>query len=378
MKAFVLFCFLALSVFLPAQNAKRIGPKVRESAAAVDTSVRLRGLIDTVGYATRKEQLETILQRIDKDQGNKLSAARTRFDVSGGDAWRLAIAPHDDYSYAGYMYPLVLKNVQAKTVIIFGVAHKAKKFNVENQLVFDSYTHWKGPYGNVKVSSMREEIMKDLPRDMYTVNDSLQAAEHSVEAEIPFLQYYNRDVQIISILVTPMSYERMNEVSQNLGKALARVLKKKDVEWGVEMSMLISSDAVHYGDEDWGGQDFAYFGTDSIGYHQAISKEDTLVQKFLAGDLRKDKIKKFTLATVQENDFHTYKWTWCGRYSVPFGMLTALALQQEQGAVTLNGMPLGYCTSIDHLPIQVDDLGMGVTAKASLRHWVGYPGVVFR
>jgi hypothetical protein len=55
-----------------------------------------------------------------------------------------------------------------------------------------------------------------------------------------------------------------------------------------------------------------------------------------------------------------------------------LYLQQEKSAVPLSGMNLDYCTSIDHLPEQVDDIGMGVTAKANLRHWVGYATVVFR
>jgi AmmeMemoRadiSam system protein B len=377
MKTILIFLLLLVAVLVPAQN-KRIGPKTHESMQPADTVIRLRKLVDTIGYAFNKEQLETILQRIDRDQEDRLAAVRKKYDISGADAWRLAIAPHDDYSYAGFMYPLVLKNVQAKTIIIFGVAHKAKQLQLENQLIFDSYTHWKGPYGNIKVSSMREEIMKELPKDMYTVNDSMQSIEHSVEAEIPFLQYYNRDVQIISILVPPMSYARMTEISQSLGKALAKVLKKRDIEWGVEMSLLISTDAVHYGDEGWGGQDYSFFGTDSIGYNQAITKEHGIMHDFLTGDLVKEKIRKFTLTTVQENDFRIYKWTWCGRYSVPFGMLTALALQQEQGAPPLNGMGLDYCTSIDHSPIQVDDIGMGVTAKASLKHWVGYTGVVFR
>ncbi|MFI5149962.1 MAG: AmmeMemoRadiSam system protein B [Bacteroidia bacterium] len=371
----ILFFLLA---FLACAQNKHIGPKTHDLPVASDTSIRIRGLADTIGYATRKEQLELIIQRIEQDQGTRLALARKKFDISGADAWKLAIAPHDDYSYAGYMYPLVLRNVQAKTVIIFGVVHKSKKFNLENKLVFDSYTHWKGPYGRVKVASLREDLMRELPGDMYCVNDSLQTEEHSVEAEVPWLQYFDKDVQIISILVTPMSYDRMGEVAQTLGKALAHILKKKDMEWGLEVSLLISTDAVHYGDEDWGGQDFSYFGCDSTGYKQAISKEQNLIQTMLAGDLLKDKIRKFTLATVQENDFHSYKWTWCGRYSVPFGMLCAQTLQQEQGIPVLNGMALDYCTSIDHTPLKVDDIGMGVTAKASLHHWVGYPAIVFR
>jgi len=33
----------------------------------------------------------------------------------------------------------------------------------------------------------------------------------------------------------------------------------------------------------------------------------------LAGELSPGKIKAFSTCTVQESDFHEYKWTWCGR-----------------------------------------------------------------
>jgi AmmeMemoRadiSam system protein B len=373
----LIFAFLLCALQLGAQT-KKIGPGPKPAPIREDTSFRLRGLADTIGFARTREQIETVMQRIDQSQSARLANIRKRYDISNGDNWRLAIAPHDDYAYAGYMYPLVLKNVQSKVVIIFGVAHKAKKFGIDNVLVFDSFTHWRGPYGNIKVSGMRKEIEKELGPGQYVVHDSLQTAEHSVEAELPFLQYFNKDVEIISILVPPMPYGRMQELSVPLAKALARVFKKHDLEWGTDVSLLISSDAVHYGDEDWSGSDFAFFGTDSLGYNQAVGREKQIIQECLEGDLLAPKVQKFTRYTVQDNDYRTYKWTWCGRYSVPFGMLTALQLQTELAAKPLQGMSLDYCTSIDHPLIQVDNAGMGITAKAYMRHWVGYPCIVFR
>ncbi|NTW53396.1 MAG: AmmeMemoRadiSam system protein B, partial [Chlorobaculum sp.] len=40
--------------------------------------------------------------------------------------------------------------------------------------------------------------------------------------------------------------------------------------------------------------------------------------------------------------------------------------------------PVGYATSISQPHLKVDDLGMGQTAIATLRHWVGYPAIGFR
>jgi AmmeMemoRadiSam system protein B len=374
----VLFVFCVLMSFAALAQTRKMGPKALGESFKTDTAMRLRGLADTLGFAHQKEQLETIVQRIEQLQGVHLGDVRKKFTVSNGDSWRLAIVPHDDYAYAGYMYPLVLKNQQSKTVIVFGVAHKAKQLGVENQLVFDHYTHWRGPYGPIPVSSMREAIEKEIPKEMYQVNDSLQRLEHSVEAELPFLQYFNKELEIVSILVPPMPFDQMQDISKALAKALAIVFKKRDMEWGNDVSLLVSTDAVHYGDEDWSGRDFAFFGTDSLGYKQAIAKEHALINSSLAGDLLPQKVRSFNQATVDSSDFHNYKWTWCGRYSVPVGMLTAYYLQQEHPLKPLQGLALDYCTSLDHPLIVVDDQGMHVTAKASLRHWVGYACVVFR
>jgi len=114
--------------------------------------------------------------------------------------YRIAICPHDDYSYAALHYIELLKDIKASTVIIFGVAHKAKGV-VENRIVFEQFDYWKEPYGNMKISGLRNQIIKKLPGKMFIIHDSLQQVEHSIEAMIPFLQYYNREVEIIPILV---------------------------------------------------------------------------------------------------------------------------------------------------------------------------------
>jgi MEMO1 family protein len=60
-------------------------------------------------------------------------------------------------------------------------------------------------------------------------------------------------------------------------------------------------------------------------------------------------------------------------------LLTAWHLQQLRRAPPLVGTILGYTTSLEDQRIRVDDLdGMGVTAAATLRHWVGYAAVGFR
>jgi MEMO1 family protein len=332
---------------------------------------KVRGLADTVGFAHLGFQMDSIAERIKRLYPEKVSGQPE-------DGWKTAICPHDDYTYAGWLYSALLKNIKAKTVIIFGVAHKAKNFNLDNRLVFDSFDFWHGAYGNVRVSGLREQIIKSLPADLYEVNDSMQIVEHSVEALVPFLQKQNPKTEIVSILVPYMRLNRMDSIGSQLSKVLYSIMAEEKLRWGEDLVLLISSDAVHYGDEDWGGKNYATFGTDSLGYQKAVALEKEIINTCFAGELSFGNAARFFNYTVSSDDYKEYKWTWCGRYSIPFGLLTSVHLQEIFQEKPLIGYPVGYGTSIDHPELPVNDLGMGKTAIANLHHWVGYPAIGFR
>jgi MEMO1 family protein len=341
--------------------------------------IKRRGLADTVGFAHLEQQMDVLMRRIDRQDAATLARALRDKGISAADRWRMAIAPHDDYAYVGYLYPLVLANIKSGTVIVFGVAHKAWQLDLEDQLIFDSFTHWRGPYRDIAVSPLRERIMSKLPEGSYRVSDEMQSIEHSVEAKLPFLQYYNRAVRFVPILVPFMSYARMTELALPLAQAIAAIMNDERLEWGTDIALLSSTDAVHYGDEGWGGKDFAFYGADAEGYEKALLHERRIMRDCFDGEVQLDKIERFTRYTLDDHDHREYKWTWCGRYSVPFGLLVAWHLQQLRRARPLTGTILGYATSVDNARVKVDDLeGMGVTAPATLHHWVGYASVGYR
>ncbi len=341
--------------------------------------MKRRGLADPVGFAHLEHQIEAVVRRIAARDEARLERIRREKGVDAGDRWRMAIAPHDDYAYAGYLYPLVLRNVAAPVVVVFGVAHKARQLGLEDRLVFDSFTHWCGPYGDIAVSELRERIIAALPAGSFCVSDEMHGIEHSIEAKLPFLQHYRRDVELVPILVPAMSFARMRELAEPLASAIASIMDAERLEWGADVALLASTDAVHYGDEGWGGQCFAAYGTDAAGYAKALAHEQRILADCLDGGLRPERIERFTRYTLADHDHREYKWTWCGRYSVPFGLLTAWHLQRLRAAAPLAGTVLAYATSLGDQRIDVGDLdGMGVTAPATLRHWVGYVAVGFR
>ncbi len=333
----------------------------------------IRTPIDTIGFAHLDWQMDSVIARIERSKpdslGNQCKAVMPL---------KIAICPHDDYSLAGPLYYSVIKDIHAKTVIMFGVAHKAKAMWIENKIVFGNYTSWESPEGTIKINmGIQNAILAKLDTSLYIINDSLQKIEHSLEAITPFLQHFSHDVNIIPILIPAMPIKRMEKIADSLSLIIRDIAFKNKLIWGTDFAFVISTDAVHYGDEDWGGKNYAAFGADTLGYWMAVDHEKLIIRSFLEGELTEVKCSGFYFATVQEDNFREYKWTWCGRYSVPFGLMTACMLGKLDG-IQLNGCEYGYATSIDHRRIKVGDLRMGLTSPAKLRHWVGYAAVGYR
>lgn len=336
-------------------------------------AIKVRHITDSIGYSNSAEKIEAFLKKVNEKQGNDLAKVRKNTSINENSSWKVAISPHDDYSYVGYLYPAIFENISSPLVLIFGVCHKAKQFGLENKIIFDSFNSWCAPYGNLAISSLREMLQEKLPKEFYVINDSVQQIEHSVEALIPLLQYYNKNVKIVSILVPYMSFDKMKEISKFLTSTILKYLQKNKLEWGKDFSILISNDAVHYGDEDWGGKNYCRFGTDSAGYKKAINFDKEIIRHCFEGNISLNNIQKFINYTVQEEDFREYKWTWCGRYSIPFGLLTAYQLQELLKIKLINTF-IGYSTSIEHPPLKLSD-AIGTTAPANLHHWVAYAAI---
>jgi len=92
---------------------------------------KVRPLKDTIGFAQYSWQMDSLMAKLDRKGWKKTE----------GLPWKMAICPHDDYTYVGTLYPEILQNIKASNLILIGVAHKAAQLGIEDSLVFDSYTH---------------------------------------------------------------------------------------------------------------------------------------------------------------------------------------------------------------------------------------------
>jgi AmmeMemoRadiSam system protein B len=325
---------------------------------------KVRQVHDTIGFTKYNWQLDSIYNRLGiTDSKNKMQ-------------WKAAISPHDDYKYAGRLYYESLKGINANTIILVGVAHRARNFTLQDKIIFGDFTHWKSPYGDLKVSNLNAEIMERLPKSSYVVHNDMQELEHSLEAIIPFLYRKNKQLEIIPILVPYVSYETIDGISTALSDVVSKILKERNLAYGKDVAIVISNDAVHYGNENWSG-DLAPYGVDDTGTKKARAMDMEIITSCLVNGISNEKIKTFTEYTVQKNDYKEYKWVWCGRYSVPFGLNFANKLNQSMYNKPLMGTLLDYQSSVDHDLIKVEDLGMGTTAIATQKHWVAYASLKY-
>lgn len=352
----IFFCICCFSC----KNERTVKNEVQDQTL----EKKVRHVHDSIGFTKYDWQLDSIYNRLGiKDSKNNMQ-------------WKAAISPHDDYKYAGRLYYESLKGINANTIILVGVAHRARNFNLQDKIIFGNFTHWESPYGDLKVSDLNSEIIKRLPKSSYLVHNDMQELEHSLEAIVPFLHRKNKNLEIIPILVPYINYKTIDGVSDDLSIVVSKILKEKNLKYGKDVAIVISNDAVHYGNEEW-SRNLAPFGVDDEGTKKARALDMEIIKKCLVDEISNEKVKTFTEYTVQTHDYKEYKWVWCGRYSVPFGVSFANKLNQALHDKPLIGFFLDYESSIDHDLITVKDLGMGTTAIATQKHWVAYASIKY-
>jgi AmmeMemoRadiSam system protein B/AmmeMemoRadiSam system protein A len=144
------------------------------------------------------------------------------------------ISPHAGYIYSGAVAGATISRVKFKnTFIIIGPNHtgSGEPYSIMAE------GKWKTPLGTVEIDSALAK--KLLSESAYLREDNLaHCYEHSLEVQIPFLQYFKPDIKIVPIILA--SNDR--SVFKSLGHEIARVLG----EIKREAVILASSDMSHY------------------------------------------------------------------------------------------------------------------------------------
>jgi len=144
------------------------------------------------------------------------------------------ISPHAGYIYSGPVAGAVISRIKFKdTFIIMGPNHsgRGKPLSIMTEGV------WETPLGEVDIDS---ELAKQiLATSSYLEEDHLaHQYEHSLEVQLPFLQYFKSDIKIVPIIFGYGS----GAVYKEIGKEIAKAIKSLNRD----VVIIASSDMTHY------------------------------------------------------------------------------------------------------------------------------------
>ena len=144
------------------------------------------------------------------------------------------VSPHAGYPYSGPVAGAVFSRIEFKdTFIIMGPNHtgRGKPLSIMTQGT------WETPLGNVKIDS--ELARQILDGSSYLQEDeAAHQHEHSIEVQLPFLQYFKPDIRIVPIILSFASGEAYKEIGRDIARAV-KELKR-------EVVLVASSDMTHY------------------------------------------------------------------------------------------------------------------------------------
>jgi AmmeMemoRadiSam system protein B len=321
----------------------------------------VRPVRDDVGYCWQADKFNLFIEWLDQNCTD---------DKYNSENLVAGISPHDDYLYAGEIYYPLFKLIHTKEVVIFGVTHGTVRKQIndpKNIIILDEFDKWKGPYKNVETSPLRNKIRQQLNPDYYIVSNKAQSLEHSIEGLIPFLQHYNHDFKITPIMVTAMSFERMDSISVRLTEIISNYIKENNLKFGKDIFFLFSNDANHYG-EDFENQPY---GLNEMAHKIATANDIRVADQTLKGTIDIDGIKKLSNELWPEAGVSKECPLWCGRYSVVFGLRTVSKIVNQSGKI-MTGKIFKYSDTWTEGVLPVKGTMMGITAPYSLKHWVGF------
>ncbi len=144
------------------------------------------------------------------------------------------VSPHAGYIYSGSVAGATISRIKMKdTFIILGPNHTGlgKTFSIMIEGT------WRTPLGDVEIDS--ELARRILESSAYLEEDyDAHRLEHSIEVQLPFLQYFKNDIRLVPIVLAHADGDAYKEI----GKAMAKAIK----DLKREAVIIASSDMTHY------------------------------------------------------------------------------------------------------------------------------------
>lgn len=154
---------------------------------------------------------------------------------SGVAATKGVILPH-----AGYLFSLAtamaalapLRKQRVGRVILLGPSHYVGFHGIAAA----DYTRWRTPFGDLSAATALQEKLEAWGSPLATVRDDAHDREHSLEVQLPLVQYFFGQPEVLPLVVGSLSMEDVRSLAPKLA-----ALDSPETLW------IVSSDFTHYG-----------------------------------------------------------------------------------------------------------------------------------
>ncbi|MEE1133514.1 AmmeMemoRadiSam system protein B [uncultured Methanobrevibacter sp.] len=151
------------------------------------------------------------------------------------------MVPHAGYQYSGpiasHGYCEIVKNGFPEVFIIISPNHTG--FGSEISVFNEG--EWITPFGNVAVDGEFADAIIESS-DIASADFSAHIREHSIEVQLPFLQYFSTDFKIVPITMGTQNFVTSNDLSNAILEAADKLNKSYCV--------IASTDLSHYNNQE--------------------------------------------------------------------------------------------------------------------------------
>jgi AmmeMemoRadiSam system protein B len=267
------------------------------------TSIR----IPAVAGAFYPSDPKSLKKEIENCFQHRLGVGKLPLLKQGKRSIKGGVAPHAGYVYSGpvasHLYYALAEDGFPEVFVILGPNHTGYGSRVS--ITTETF---ETPLGEVNVDG---DLVEKMTKGIIKEDQRAHGREHSIEVQLPFLQYVKQDIKFVPICMMDQSYETAVEV----GKIISNAIKGKDAV------VIASTDFSHYIPKD-----------------EAYKNDKLAIDAIVARD-----------AAKLDSVVHQHDISMCG-YGPVMAMLTAVCGEKA----TL----LKYATSGDVAPMH-DVVGYG-------------------
>ena len=129
------------------------------------------------------------------------------------------IAPHAGYVYSGHVAGYAYKQLMGQsfdTVVLLGLSHR---YRIDGAAIY-ARGAFRTPLGDIQIDEDRAAEMMRMNSDIVDL-PTAHTNEHSLEVQLPFLQYILSDFRIVPILLQDDSPKNVMPLAQAIAAAMS-------------------------------------------------------------------------------------------------------------------------------------------------------------